>query len=719
MSHTTTRVRSRHRLASGAGIAALAVPLLLAGSAQAAPFAPDDGLDAIRNSDYLGSYPEEFRAQVNPETIWNHDHHLSVDIGPRVAGTPAEDAAADYVAGLFEEFGFDVERETFPARVQNYADITPSRYQDGYASWQFRPANNGPFTGVDNPVEGDLIDVGDGSDLAELDLAGKVVLANWIQNGPSRTALLQELAAQNPAAIVLAQTSGAESLPQVGNLPDDLTDQIVVSAATNQGERMRDLLADGPLSLSIVTAQSRDTSTNVIGTKPAASGDPNAPIVYIGSHIDSVVGSPGASDNGSGSSIMLEVARILSQYDLDVEIRAGAWGAEEIGIVGSRYHVDTLSQDEIDRTIGAWNMDMAGTAHEGTEEQPFGFWALTVDGAGVDENEVLRLANTVSNDIGDGDLNIGQVGRSDHQYFHDAGIDAVVFSWMFWAGGTNIILEPAYHQTTDTLEFVSAERMGYAGQVLGSSAFLAALNQVDVEVLDSAGEPAAGVPVALRCGDDDGWREVGTTNDEGNVGTVAPHATCDVVALAEDATHGSALDVDVEGDTSVTIALQADTQAPEVTIDVEPEADAEGTHTEAPVTVTITAEDDHDAAPSVEYAVNGGEWLPYEGPFTLEENGEYIIEARATDESGNTGAAEATVTLEVAEEPDPEEPGPEEPGTEEPDPDETPGATLPGGDDELEVTGVDARTWPALAAAVALLVSGAVALGVRRRMTSA
>lgn len=81
----------------GIGASAVAFPLMLTTAAHAATFAPEDGLAAIENGDYIDSYPSEFRSQVDPETIWNHDYTLSVDIGPRVAGSPAEDAAAEYV----------------------------------------------------------------------------------------------------------------------------------------------------------------------------------------------------------------------------------------------------------------------------------------------------------------------------------------------------------------------------------------------------------------------------------------------------------------------------------------------------------------------------------------------------------------------------------------------------------------------------------------------
>src|SRR5699024_10138691 len=149
---------------------------------------------------------------------------------------------------------------------------------------------------------------GSGSVDAGTDLSGKIALVDWVQNAAARNALLTDIHDAGAVAVVLGQTSGSEALPRLQSIPAEMSDWDAVTSATNQTERMRTLLQDGALELSITTEKSRDDSTNVIGTMPAASGDADAPIVYIGSHIDSVVGSPGASDNGSGSSIMLEVA---------------------------------------------------------------------------------------------------------------------------------------------------------------------------------------------------------------------------------------------------------------------------------------------------------------------------------------------------------------------------------------------------------------------------
>lgn len=619
------------------GAVALGLPLVFTPSVAFAATAEvtPGAVEAIRDGVYLPDYQNEFIDLVNSDNIWAHDVKLSHEIGPRPPGSLEEAEAANYVEALLAELGFETSRDTFTfSRAQTYANVTPSRTTEGYASWQFKPAANGVFTGVGAPVGGDVYDLGATTDLTGLTLAGKVVLANWVSNSADRTALLSGLKGAGVAAVVFAGSNANESHQSPGNLSPDLTDMVVVGTALNQANRMRALLADGPLSLQIETITGSTQSENVIGVRPAANGDPEAPIVYIGAHIDSVVGSPGASDNGSGVSIMLELARILSQYSLDTEIRVGAWGAEEVGIIGSQYHVNSvMTAEERARTIGAWNMDMAGTGYPGTESQPFGFWALTVDGAAIADNPVLSYANEVSQLTGRGGLQTGQVGRSDHQYFHDAGIPAVVFSWMYWAGGTNIILEPAYHRTNDTLEFVSQERMGIAAEVLGGSAFRAAMNEVDVQVTDAAGTPLAAVPVAMSCDTDEGWREAGETDEGGYLVTHVPHATCDFVALTDDA-RGVVADVEIAGDELVEIELGADA-APLVELSAAPTANAQGWFTSAPVAVTITATDDYDANPRVEYSFDGDTWSEYSEPVNLADDGVATLFVRVTDDFGN------------------------------------------------------------------------------------
>ena len=61
----------------------------------------------------------------------------------------------------------------------------------------------------------------------------------------------------------------------------------------------------------------------------------------VGGHLDSWQGGTGATDNGAGSAVMIEVMRILKSMNVtfDRTIRMGLWDAEEEGLLGSRAYV--------------------------------------------------------------------------------------------------------------------------------------------------------------------------------------------------------------------------------------------------------------------------------------------------------------------------------------------------------------------------------------------
>ena len=642
-----TEPRPRKRLAFALGAAAITVPLVFTPTAAlAVPYAPVDGIEAIRTATYLPDYLQEFADQVDDAAVYEHVRHLAVDIGPRVAATTAEATANAYVQSTLDSYGFTTELEAVTVGVSTFANVVPDRDLPTQVSWQYRPASNALFTEAAAPVAAQVVDIGDGSTFAPADVAGKFVLVTFGGSAASRSAQLTALAGAGAAGVIFTNTNAHQSMANPGTVPAEATGIQVVGASLGQGQRVRDLLATGPLTLSITTERSGTQSSNVIGVRPAVGDtDGTAPIVYIGAHVDSVVGSPGASDNASGIGIMLESARILSQYSLDTEIRVGAWGAEEKGILGSKAHAQSLTPEEIDRAVGAWNMDMAGTAYAGTAERPMQFWGLSLKPEGM-QNSVLNHADALSEHTNRGPLNRGNVARSDHESFQNVGIDAAVFSWMFWSADSSIVLEPTYHQTSDTIENVSQERMGISAEIIGGSAFRASLNSVTVDVQDDTGAAAAGVPVAMSCGADEGWREVGTTASDGSVTTLAPETECDFAALAPNDAIGGALDQAISGDTSVQLKLINDTTPPTVTLDTSAEANAAGWY-QGPVEVSLAGADDIDQAPTVEFSRNGTDWEGYTAPITLADEGVNTLHARVTDGSGTTTPVERSYPIDT------------------------------------------------------------------------
>lgn len=79
---------------------------------------------------------------------------------------------------------------------------------------------------------------------------------------------------------------------------------------------------------------------NIIGE--IAGSNPKAGYVMAGAHFDSWVAGDGAVDNGAGSVVVLEAARILRQLGVRPKrsIRFALWGAEEQGLLGSQAYID-------------------------------------------------------------------------------------------------------------------------------------------------------------------------------------------------------------------------------------------------------------------------------------------------------------------------------------------------------------------------------------------
>jgi carboxypeptidase Q len=86
---------------------------------------------------------------------------------------------------------------------------------------------------------------------------------------------------------------------------------------------------------------------NVVGEIPGTDPALKDEIVMLGAHLDSWQTATGATDNASGSSVMLEVMRILKTLGVQPKrtIRIGLWSGEEQGLLGSRGYVKKTFAD--------------------------------------------------------------------------------------------------------------------------------------------------------------------------------------------------------------------------------------------------------------------------------------------------------------------------------------------------------------------------------------
>ncbi|WP_128433008.1 M28 family metallopeptidase [Streptomyces cyaneus] len=190
------------------------------------------------------------------------------------------------------------------------------------------------------------------------------------------------------------------------------------------------------------------TGYNLIADWPG--GDTNQ-VVMAGSHLDSVSSGPGINDNGSGSAAVLETALAVSRagYQPTKHLRFAWWGAEELGLVGSRYYVNNLSSANRAKISGYLNFDMIGSPNPGYfvyDDDP------AIEKTFKDYYAGLGVATEIETE---GD------GRSDHAPFKSAGVPVgglftgasrtkTAAQAAKWGGTSGQSFDRCYHSSCDT-----------------------------------------------------------------------------------------------------------------------------------------------------------------------------------------------------------------------------------------------------------------------------
>ncbi|MCX5606349.1 MULTISPECIES: M28 family metallopeptidase [unclassified Streptomyces] len=241
------------------------------------------------------------------------------------------------------------------------------------------------------------------------------------------------------------------------------------------------------------------TGYNLIADWPG--GDPNS-VLMSGSHLDSVTAGAGINDNGSGSAAVLETALAVSRAGLQPtkHLRFGWWGAEELGLIGSKYYVNNLPAAEKAKISGYLNFDMIGSPNPGYfvyDDDP------TIEQTFKNYYAGLGIPTEIETE---GD------GRSDHAPFKSAGIPVGgLFSGadytktaaqaQKWGGTSGQAFDRCYHSSCDSTANINdtaldrnADAIAYAVWNLGAATPVppgpSFENTADVNIPDS---PAAAV----------------------------------------------------------------------------------------------------------------------------------------------------------------------------------------------------------------------------------
>jgi Zn-dependent M28 family amino/carboxypeptidase len=248
----------------------------------------------------------------------------------------------------------------------------------------------------------------------------------------------------------------------------------VVSVSKADGAALH--LNSGPATVKLSADTKILQARNVIAqTKTGLTSD----VVMAGAHLDSVPEGPGINDNGSGVAAVLETALQLgSSPEIHNAVRFGFWGAEELGLIGSRKYVESLDVNALKDIALYLNFDMLASpnpgyfTYDGDQSLPAdkrGDPVVPEGSAGI-ERTLISYLNSAGKKAEDTSFD----GRSDYDGFTLAGIPSGgLFSGAenkktsdeakLWGGTADQPFDPNYHKSTDTLDHIDRTELGING----------------------------------------------------------------------------------------------------------------------------------------------------------------------------------------------------------------------------------------------------------------
>ena len=401
--------------------------------------------------------PTATRAPTLTSTDWTvlADHvystlaELTEDYSPRESASDQELKAADHLRARLDDLGYDTSLQDFSVNLLRAGVELESASGDAPDSPRAIPISlsiHGSATGIlayagrafeeDIPAEG---------------LEGRIALIErgitTFEEKVNRVAGARAVGVvvfNNLEGLFLGTFFSQSSIP-------------AVAVSQSDGYRLLALLEQGETEATVWVGDAPSPSRNVIADKRGAASDGR--MVIIGAHYDTVADTEGANDNGSGVATVLTLADQIANRDYPFDLRIILFGAEEVGLLGSKYYVDNMSAEEKSSVIAMLNFDALGS---GSTLQTSGDPALIAEASWVGRDlgmELGRFSEEAWASLG---------GASDHGSFRLAGIPALFLT----ADDKSRINSPA-----DEIRHINPDLLGMAaGMGIGLLDWLAEKN---------------------------------------------------------------------------------------------------------------------------------------------------------------------------------------------------------------------------------------------------
>jgi hypothetical protein len=307
----------------------------------------------------------------------------------------------------------------------------------------------------------------------------------------------QFLAAEHAAGIVVPSRDGRNNGGSGGTIFDDGGSgmgwftykrehaealPIVVMAIENYGRIYRLLKANVPVTVEMDVEteftgdheHGFDTIAEIPGTDPKLKDE----VVMVGGHLDSWASATGATDNGAGTVVAMEVMRILNALKVEPRrtIRVGLWTGEEQGEFGSYGYVKQhfgfvpLSTDPEQLKLPDFLRKPAGAVQLKPEQQKISGYFNVDNGSGKIRGIYLQENASVGpifeqwmeplKDLGVSTLTMRNTGGTDHEAFDSVGVPGFQFIQDPLDYGSR-----THHSNMDTYERLQPDDLAQAAVV--------------------------------------------------------------------------------------------------------------------------------------------------------------------------------------------------------------------------------------------------------------
>jgi carboxypeptidase Q len=312
-----------------------------------------------------------------------------------------------------------------------------------------------------------------------------------------REKLGQFLVAEKAVAVVVPSRDGRDGGGSGGTIFDDSGSTfgwfvyqrehanplpVVVMAIENYGRVYRLLKADVPVNIEMnvdvkVTGDHEhgfDTVAEIPGTDPKLKDE----LVMLGGHLDSWASATGATDNGAGTVVAMEVMRILNTLQVKPRrtIRVALWTGEEQGEFGSYGYVKEhfghipRSTEPEQLKITEYDRKAVGPVQLKPDQKKISAYFNLDNGSGKLRGVYLQQNAGVASifgqwmeplkDLGVTTLSMRDTGGTDHEAFNAVGIPGFEFIQDPLDYGSR-----THHSNMDTYERLQKEDLAQAALV--------------------------------------------------------------------------------------------------------------------------------------------------------------------------------------------------------------------------------------------------------------